>query len=655
MQHSRALTDEVGVEDQVETIPKEEQVSLKVKDRSFPPWAFTLGAFFTIAHQVCFYAIALLAVFFVTTVVQQGEVSMAPILTGIGAVFMLCLLLVNFAHNRALSGYRTLREEHADRVSAGLGGVIFLMLCVIHPLAGGAILAGAAIGIAAHFLLSHLTRIEPLWEILPGEAVSLLSGRDRIGVKLAGDSPERHAMATPINIATLGATVTFAFALGSYLIAENILNEVALFPLVLASLWSVENTLRYITRHFSNVPPKVLEPAEVIGNLQDPEEEEFGLNVRNLTVLGEGGTQLLSNLSFAAPPGSITGIIGESGSGKSLLLQALADPYALMGMEVSGQARFNSLDIWLRSAKARDATLVYLPDQPILLPISGAANLSCYETEYSMRRGKALLERLVFSSELVDAICTSSDATHLPRAQAQALAFARAFLISPELYLFDRPEDGLSEKQVAGVVDRIKQEVKLGRSVVMATDNRALLETCDRLVVMQYGRIIDQGPAELVRDRISTGWSRFIGARQLDTEDNLTRWIHSHFRRGPEEANKRRVTMVATDMLTYSCKSADPGWPGLITFSFKHFEGHCVLRMEDQDDPISSAQFERARQAAKEGSMSKDILPLASIFQNSLEVEKSSHMDNRVLEVKVKTFDPRRAKAGAKDGAQSKS
>lgn len=175
------------------------------------------------------------------------------------------------------------------------------------------------------------------------------------------------------------------------------------------------------------------------------------------------------------------------------------------------------------------------------------------------------------------------------------------------------------------------------------------------LVVMQYGRIIDQGPAELVRDRISTGWSRFIGARQLDTEDNLTRWIHSHFRRGPEEANKRRVTMVATDMLTYSCKSADPGWPGLITFSFKHFEGHCILRMEDQDDPISSAQFERARQAAKEGSMSKDILPLASIFQNSLEVEKSSHMDNRVLEVKVKTFDPRRVKAGAKDGAQSKS
>ena len=130
MQHSRALTDEVGVEEKGEVISKDDLVPLKVSDRSFPPWAFTLGALFTIAHQVCCYALALLAVFFVTTVVHQGEVGMAPILTGIGAVFMLCLLVVNFAHTRALSGYRNLREEHADRISAGLSGVIFLALCV---------------------------------------------------------------------------------------------------------------------------------------------------------------------------------------------------------------------------------------------------------------------------------------------------------------------------------------------------------------------------------------------------------------------------------------------------------------------------------------------------------------------------------------------
>ena len=155
--------------------------------------------------------------------------------------------------------------------------------------------------------------------------------------------------------------------------------------------------------------------------------------------------------------------------------------------------------------------------------------------------------------------------------------------------------------------------------------------------------------------RLSTGWSRFIGTRLLETEENLLRWVHSHFRRGSEEANKRRVGIVASDMLTYSCKTSDPSDPGVITFTFKHFEGHCVLRMEDQDNPISSAQFERARQAAKETTIAKDILPLASIFQSSLEVEKDNRQDNRVLEVKIKTFDPRKVRTGSDDGADSSS
>ena len=655
MQHSRALADEVGGESQREEQAQQERVSLNTSDRSFPPWAATLGALFTIAQQVCFYATIILGVVIVNTVAQQGEISMVPILTAVGAAFMACLIVVNFAHNRALAGYRKQREAFSRKTSAAFAVVIFLTLSIINPIAGLPIFLGVSIGSLGHFVLSKRKKNEPLWEILPAEAVSLMSGRDFAGLRLAATVPANHAMARSINLASLGVTLTLAFGIGSYLIAENIITDIALFPLLIASFWSVENAMRFATEFFATKDPIVERSAEVLGAGHPPEEESYGLSVKNLTVIDTEGSARLSNLNFNAPPGTITGIVGETGAGKSILLNALADPFSLSGMEVSGQVLSNGHDLWLRSAQAREPSVAFLPDSPILLPASGEVNLSCMNSDEALARGKSLLERLVYSSELVEAICATPDATHLPRSQAQALSFARAFLIGPDIYLLDRPEDGLTEKQIGSVVDRLKQEVKLGRNVVMATDNRVLLETCDRLVVMQYGRIIDQGPAELVRERISTGWSRFIGTRLLETEENLLRWVHSHFRRGSEEANKRRVGIVASDMLTYSCKTSDPSDPGVITFTFKHFEGHCVLRMEDQDNPISSAQFERARQAAKETTIAKDILPLASIFQSSLEVEKDSRQDNRVLEVKIKTFDPRKVKTGSDDGADSSS
>ena len=91
MQHSRALTDEVGGESQREEQAPQERVSLNTSDRSFPPWAATLGALFTIAQQVCFYATIILGVVIVNTVAQQGETNMVPILTAVGAAFMACL------------------------------------------------------------------------------------------------------------------------------------------------------------------------------------------------------------------------------------------------------------------------------------------------------------------------------------------------------------------------------------------------------------------------------------------------------------------------------------------------------------------------------------------------------------------------------------
>ena len=656
MQHSPALKEDVGASSPQMGSGDVTVQPLRMADRSFPRWAKSLVALFTLSQQVCLYGLTLLAAMVVSVVAQQGELSMAPVFFGLGVAMMAIFLILCVAQARAMRGYRQLREAQERRTAAYVSTTNFVALTAMHPLAGTAILLGAGLGYLAHYLLAKASRPESLWEAVPSEAVAVLAGRDQLGADLITRSPNQHALSRPTNVAILGVTAMASIALGSALVAENILNEIALVPLVLASVLGVEAALRFVSRARETTALDPDQTPQVFGleQSEDDQDQNFGLTVSRLNVLGPVGAQLLANIDFSTAPGGVTGLIGESGAGKSLLLKTLADPFALSDMEISAFMRLNGSDPWKRAANLRDAPVVYVSEQAMHLPASGAENLSCFQSGDVLERGKLILERLVFSSEVVTSICDAQNANHLPKSQSQALALARAFLIAPQLYLLDRPETGLSDKQISAVADRIRQETRLGRSFVIATENRVLSELCDRLIVMQYGRVIDQGPAELVHERISTGWSRFTGSRLLETEDNLIRWVQSHFRRGEEEANKRRVGTVASDLLLFSCAQGGAE-VDQVGFSFKHFEGYCILRLEDKAPPISNAQFERARQEARNADLATDASPLAAIFQNALEVEKGSHLDNRTLEVKIKTFDPRKSKAGAKDGPKSNS
>ncbi len=357
------------------------------------------------------------------------------------------------------------------------------------------------------------------------------------------------------------------------------------------------------------------------------------------------GRLLLSDVSFHLEPGTVTGVIGDSGAGKTILLQSLADPFAARGLDVKGAVSLNGADLWVRQATAQSTPVVHLPDTTLLLEASGLENLTCFHNEIAEQRGKKLLEQLVFSTASVDEICSARDATHLPEMQRQCLALARGFLLSPQVYFMDRPERGLPEKQIAALLGQISRETRLGRSVVMTTDNRALLQACDKLIVLQEGRLVDFGDAVEIRTRRSNGWLRFVGARRLETEDNLDRWIRSHFKREGDDANRRKLSMVASEMLAFSCQDADAMKHQKLSFEFKHFAGYCLLKLQDRDGPISAVQLEKARAEASATEATARLSPLAAIVRASLNIETTVEMDRRVLVAKVETYDPRLAKS----------
>lgn len=629
--------------------PNEESVEpielepLHIRDRSAPRWALVLGGLFSITTFFCLVSIAVLSIFFQTLVIGRGEQILAPILMMVGTVPMLGIIILEFAHNRTLAGYRQIRSLNAKKNKAVAAVLVLFALTFLHPLAGAGILAGTLSGGIILWILSRLKRKEPMWDFVAEEAASILSGRDARGLEIASQSSHEHAMTNAVQIAMTGIAVLSALSVSSWLASKDVLAPNAVMAITLLTLWSTDPILAYI-RHFLKVRPSLGPTDAHVTAVSTPldDEDMDGLQVNNLSVFEQGGKVLLSELNLKLSPGSITGIIGDSGSGKTLLFQAIIDPFSLSGLQVRGRVSINGHDLWRRLGQRHNPQAVYLAPLPILLPATGHENLSCFHGGPVLEQGKRILEKMVFSSELAEEICSVNNANTLPGMQKKMLALSRAFLLSPNLYLFDRPEDSLPEKQISALISYLKKEVKLGRTVVVATENRALIEACDTLVVMQEGRIIDKGNSKDVGKRQAAGWARFVGERKLNIDENLESWIRSHFKRPGDEHNRRKVSHVASEMLLYSCQSQNAFLQQSIIFEFKHYDGYCELSFQDSDAPIGSVQLSKAQDVIDSSDGNNRLTPLASIISNSLSFEASAEMERRRLLVKIETTDPRK-------------
>lgn len=616
--------------------------SPQMLDRSEQKLTNFIGTLFTVSSFVCLIAISILGLFFIKIVAQGGEIGMLAIFLALGLSLTAGMLLLEFTHAKALAGLRAVREQNARRARAFASLVLCLVLGMIHPLMALAIPLSAAIGLLGHFLLHRLSKTEPLWDFLDTEAIALLAGRDKIGMTLSSTQPKAHVMSHPMTQAGVIISFLISTATGSYLIASNIMTIAALIPLIFGSLLASQAILEFIEGRFSERETAHITASKVERVEIDEEDDKLGLNVQGLTIRNAQGHFLMADVDLHLEPGQTIGIIGESGSGKSLLLQAIADPFSLSDLEVSGHVYLGRIDLWMRMNAEQNAPAVFLPPQPIMLPASGADNLGCFHGGDMLERGKWFLERLVFAVDMVKEICDSKNAQTLPSMQQKTLALARAFMLGPPLYLLDQPEDGLPTKQVGALMHRIAQEARMGRSILMVTNNRQMLDSCDSLIVMQKGRIVDYGKAEEVHRRLDSGWSRFIGGRKLETEEILIHWIHSNFYREGDDENRRKIAEIASEMLALSCQSVDTKSSGQVSFLFKHFKGHCLLRMTDDDIPITAIALRKAKKEADSDTPNQKLSSLASILRHSMEVECNSKRVERQITAQIATYDPRK-------------
>jgi iron(III) transport system ATP-binding protein len=208
-----------------------------------------------------------------------------------------------------------------------------------------------------------------------------------------------------------------------------------------------------------------------------------------------GAAAVVDHVSLTIEAGTLVTLLGPSGCGKTTTLRMIA------GLETpsEGQVVIGGRDVTRQAPSERDVSLVF--QSYALFPHLTVLDNVAYGPRARGARAAEATQRARDAIALVG--LTGLEArlpAQLSGGQQQRVALARALVLEPGALLFDEPLSNLDARLRRRVRDEIRAlQRRLGLSVVYVThDREEALAVSDRVVVMDHGRIVEQGPpAEL--------------------------------------------------------------------------------------------------------------------------------------------------------------
>ncbi|MGV4985937.1 amino acid ABC transporter ATP-binding protein [Streptomyces sp. NRAIS4] len=226
-----------------------------------------------------------------------------------------------------------------------------------------------------------------------------------------------------------------------------------------------------------------------------------------------GTHRVLDGIDLAVRPGEVTVVIGPSGSGKSTLLRVinhLEKPEAghvsvggeLIGVRRGGDGRLKELSE--RAILAQRGRIGFVFQNfnlfPHLTVLDNVAAAPVATGRLARPEARELARELLTRVGLGDR--TGAYPRRLSGGQQQRVAIARALALRPGIILFDEPTSALDPELVGEVLSVIKDLATSGTTLVIVTHEIGFArEVADRIVFIDAGRIVEQGPPQEVLDR----------------------------------------------------------------------------------------------------------------------------------------------------------
>ena len=225
-------------------------------------------------------------------------------------------------------------------------------------------------------------------------------------------------------------------------------------------------------------------------------------------------TPVVHDVSMKVMPGEIVGVIGESGSGKTLSALAALRLLPRQARVATGRVRLGDIDILAQSEsqmRALRGNRMALIPQDAMQSLNPTMRVGLQVAEpLSLHSGKALKAVVGAATQLLEAVGIARPAEQarafphqFSGGMQQRAMIAMGLALAPSLLIADEPTTALDVTVQAQVLDLLRNiRTTRGTSILFIThDLGVVAELCDWVYVMRHGRIVEQGSvARIFRD-----------------------------------------------------------------------------------------------------------------------------------------------------------